>query len=551
MPAASSALALVRSLAEIPAAFFDVIRSLPGQPVRSVVYAAPLDLRADPEVSVPRRLAVLGFDALDVDLVLKWSAEGRLPAFRRLLGESAWCRFDLPAEYSSGMVWPSITTGLAPSQHQAWFGTRLIDGQYRVRPRRMSDLRGQPFWTSLAEAGARIVVADVPFTAVNPALGGRQLGYWGSHEWMPHTGSHPPQLLTELSRRVGQYPIGAVVEDTWARAGARDFARMLSQAIHLRSRILESLCEDDWDFFFGVFPESHSAGHYLWHEAGDPQALRRIYEDLDCALARFLSRLPPQAGLAVVLSHGMGPNYNGCHLFPELLARFNARWSGSIGSAASRSLLDRIWSSTVTRLPAHWRIAAGACLPVQARRWLSSRRQQNARLWRSSPAFALPATDGFSAVRVNLAGREPAGRISGPAAYAGYLDSLAAELSQWTIEGAGHRAVARIWRCAASADALRLGAAPDLMVWWDNSRPVTAIHSPSLGTVRGESSAARSGEHVMHSLLLLRVPHGAPGRRNLAGMGLTDIAPTLLDYVGLAAPASMNGRSRLRELTRP
>lgn len=89
------------------------------------------------------------------------------------------------------------------------------------------------------------------------------------------------------------------------------------------------------------------------------------------------------------------------------------------------------------------------------------------------------------------------------------------------------------------------------MVWWNNPTPVTAIHSPSLGTVSGRSGAARSGEHLMHSLLLLRVPKGAAGRRNLAGMGLTDIAPTLLDYMGLAAPASMNGRSRLRELTRP
>ena len=501
-------------------------------------------------MNAPRRLAVLGFDALDVDLVQRWSAEGRLPAFRKLLGESGWCRFDIPAGFSSGMVWPSITTGLDPARHQAWFGTRLIDGQYRVRPRRMSDLRGQPFWAGLAETGARIVVADVPFAAVNPALGGRQLGYWGSHEWMPHPASHPRQLLGELNSHVGRHPVGPVVEDAWARAGARDFAGMLSRAIQLRGRVLESLLDnDDWDFFFAVFSESHSAGHYLWQVPGDPHALRRIYEDLDDALARFLRQLDQETGLAVVLSHGMGPNYNGCHLFPELLRRFNGQWSGSDGSGKSRSLMDRVWSSTVVRLPAHWRAAAGTLVPVQTRRWISNRRQQNVRLWRSAPAFALPATDGFSAVRINLAGREPAGRISGPEAYAGYLDGLAAELSQWTVQGPGHRAVARTCRSAGYAEALGLGPAPDLMVWWDNSTPISGIHSPSLGTVSGSSRASRSGEHVMHSLLLMRVANGAPGRRDLSAMSLTDIAPTLLDYLGHAAPASMNGKSRLQELT--
>lgn len=46
MPAAGAAPVLVRSLAEIPGTFFDVIRNLPGQPALSVVYAAPAQVPA-------------------------------------------------------------------------------------------------------------------------------------------------------------------------------------------------------------------------------------------------------------------------------------------------------------------------------------------------------------------------------------------------------------------------------------------------------------------------------------------------------------------------
>lgn len=55
------------------------------------------------------RIAVVGFDGMDAALVRRWAAAGHLPGFAQLLETSAWTQFELPPDYSSGMVWPSIT----------------------------------------------------------------------------------------------------------------------------------------------------------------------------------------------------------------------------------------------------------------------------------------------------------------------------------------------------------------------------------------------------------------------------------------------------------
>ena len=489
------------------------------------------------------RIAVVGFDGIDAALVRRWAAAGHLPAFAQLLETSAWTQFELPPDYSSGMVWPSINTGLAPAAHQAYFGTRLVDGTYTLRPRHHSDLRGTPFWRELAAHGRRLVLLDVPFSRVDAASGGKQIVGWGQHEWGGRRESHPSHLLAQVERDFGRYPIAPSVEDVWERGGPADLLHGLLQGIERRTRILHHLAgANDWDFLYGVFHEGHGAGHHLWHlsdtthprfdarvQARHGDGLLEVYRALDESLRSLVERLGDDASLMVILSHGMGPNYNGNHLFPELLTRFNRSRGGLATNAPSVGTVHRVWESTIGRLPPRIRRAGLRHVPQHMRRWLSTKRRQHPGLWRSEMAFALPGLDGFAAVRVNLQGREPAGIVRDDEDYDAYLDALQSEIESWTVGHAARRAVARIHRAARGAEALRLGVAPDLMLWWDKSGMIEEIRSRALGTVHGVSCEERTGEHVMHSLVMLRHPGTVAGPRALSGMGITDIAATLLE----------------------
>lgn len=506
-------------------------------------------------------MLVVGFDGMDAALARSWAAQGRMPALRRLLGTSAWCQFDIPPDYASGMVWPSINTGLRPAEHGSGFGTRLVDSSYRLRPRAQHDLRGEPFWKAFADAGRRIVIADVPFSRVWPECGGRQFWGWGQHDWVGQPASHPPGLLEELRQRFGSYPVRHPMDYALRPDSLQRLREELFAAIDRRAELLETLLQPPaWDLFYCAFPEPHLAGHMFWHlhdpahplhaamrqpSFGDP--LRLAYERLDASLGRVLAQAGEATDVAVFFSHGMGPNYHADHLFAELLRRFNAGRGDALEDQPARGGLERVWRHTVTRLPEAVRRGVKMRLPTNLRRWASAKRAENPARWRASRSFALPRLDGFSAARVNLRGREPAGRV-GPQEFHAYLDALEAEIRTWTDAETGQPAVARVYRASPAQDPLAPGAGPDLMVWWSKSKPLRAIQSPRLGRVAGEAADERSGEHVMHSLLIVNAPGLAPGPRRIDGMGLPDIAPTLCDLAGVPLPRTARGRSRCQAL---
>lgn len=162
---------------------------------------------------------------MDAALVRTWGGQGLLPNFQRLLETSAWCQFDLSPEFSSGMVWPTINTGLSPREHRAYFGTRIVEGTYRVRPRRPNDIRGTPFWQRFSDEGQAVVVADVPFARLLSDSDGTQIQGWGQHDWMGAPHSEPRGLIKEITRRFGAYPFSPATFDHSAHCASHTLQR--------------------------------------------------------------------------------------------------------------------------------------------------------------------------------------------------------------------------------------------------------------------------------------------------------------------------------------
>lgn len=342
------------------------------------------------------------------------------------------------------------------------------------------------------------------------------------------------------------------------------FRSGLLTGIERRTALLKSLIlEGGWGLFYGVYSEPHCAGHLLWHVEDDTHpehdpeqlasvghALRDVYEAIDRAVADLLACTDADTTYAVFFSHGMGPNYHGDHLFPSLVGRFNRWWEGRSpdpGSPDERAgWFDTAWRGTVRRLPADWRMRAKRRIPVSLRARITTLREQNRRQWSQMPAFPLPF-DVISSLRVNLAGREPRGRIRPGEEYRRYLDALSEELLRLTNAETGQPAVERIFRADQFTDSLTMGSGPDLLVWWSKSSPIRAIRSATLGTLSGDFTFDHSGEHVTRGMLLISGRHAMGGCHAIAGMRGVDIPATLCDLAGVQPGSHLDGTSRVRD----
>jgi predicted AlkP superfamily phosphohydrolase/phosphomutase len=508
-------------------------------------------------------LILIAWDSADWRLVRRWTEAGELPALAGLMARGGVAELDSTADAGSGTVWASLFTGVQPAKHGSAHARRLERGSYRVtHEARAAALEREPFWLPLSRAGRRVALVDLPKTRPEPALNGIALIGWGAHSpsWPPD--ATPRALLDEVRARFGDY--GVADCDEFIPSGAAEltaFYRSLLSGVEKKTAVaLALLAREPWDLFCVNFSEPHCAGHNFWHlmdpahpahdaraAAALGDAILQVYRRVDAAAARLIEARP-DAAVLVVSPEGMGPNYTGSHLLPEVLRRLGAaapatalarlspagRW-GPHAVRNLRSLLPRPALKAIERVK--------RAVPTQTWMDWKARLMTLGNDWSASRAFCVPS-DFNGAVRVNLAGREPAGRVAPGAEYDALCDELARELAALVNAATGEAAVEEVVRVDRRYPGPFRDDLPDLIVKWRGDAPIRALASPRIGTVAGANHHERTGAHRSYGFL---VAAGGPFRAAgaCAAGAIMDVAPTVLQYFGLPAPPDLDGRARL------
>ncbi len=489
----------------------------------------------------PAKILFIGIDAADKDLILRWAAEGALPTFRSLLEKGAWGIVSNPVGLYVGAVWPSFFTGVSPARHTRYCYSQIRTGTYDFYPFSPFDVKWEPFWNALSRAGRRTAIIDVPKTFPSEQLNGMQLVDWGSHDRDLPFCAWPPSLIQEVEGRFGAYPLH-MCDGTRETAGEfKDLRDDLISGIHKKTELIGHFLEQGgWDLFLTVFSEGQCIGHQCWHlhdsnhprhnpellrSLGDP--IKDVYMALDAAIGRILSRVDSQSVACVFTSHGMGPHYDGTFLLDEILraleqAQLSAmprgvakvlKWAWVKAPPSLRTLLRPV------RTPA--RQVLGDALPLKD----TSLRK----------CFPIPNNDVYGAIRVNLLGREPNGRIRRGPHYEAFCQQLSRDLLSFTNVEYGTPLVQRVLRTSDFYQGEYLDDLPDILVEWNREFPIATVSSPKTGTIRRVYRGTRTGDHKPDGFFVALGPNipGGPLKQHVSVM---DFAPTIAALLGVSLP---------------
>jgi predicted AlkP superfamily phosphohydrolase/phosphomutase len=472
-----------------------------------------------------KRLIVLGLDAADPALLHSWSGQGYLPTFAALFSQGKAISIANDPGLYVGCVWPSFSTGSSPASHGRYCWRQHRAGTYDDEFFQIDQITGVPIWDHIDRAGHSVCVIDVPKSAPGPGFRGRFVKDWGTHD--PSTGGFRIfgwMDSKDFTARYGRDDVGRCDAIERTEAGYRQFRDRLTARALSRARMLtDVLSEQRHDVVMAVFSEAHCAGHQCWHIHDEAHArhsapLRRAlgdplldtYRALDEAFRQILLRTTADDTVLVLASHGMGPHYSGVEALNSIA--LTLEHEGSPGDHADE-------------------------LPARIPHLLSP---DSADFRRQLKAFPVPNNGAFAAFRLNILGREPAGKLR-PGEVDAFLRKLEAALLELRNADSGEP----IFRCAVRVrdtyTGSRLHQLPDLLLEWNRASSIRRISTARSVISNSDGANPRTGDHKSDGQLWVHgsgpMTHCWPDK-----LQMSEVAPHILALIN-AVPATGESRS--------
>lgn len=490
------------------------------------------------------RLVVIGLDG-GTDAVLDL-ADAPVPNIRRLRsgGASGILRSTVPP--ITAAAWPSMLTGWNPGRH-GMFDFRVID---ITRPssswgagQSVGFTDGPSFVTSRSWAGSAVwdlagsscALMTIPMTYPCWPVDGVMVAgfplpdYDRNHTYPEGAGDDMPPLL-ENGEDITELADG-------------ELAVQCQQLIERQAAVVRGWLSDGrHTLVMAVFQGTDFAQHRLWKYLAQPghplyDALLRMYGTVDEVVGLALDAAGDDGHVVVVSDHGFGPHPTTFVHTDQALADAGllALRSGSHGPGS----MTRIVGAAPMLRRRLRRLAHQ--LPERAGNWLAARYTNlNSIDWARTDAFRFPLYTPAEGVVVNLAGRQPHGRVSPGVEYEAVRDRVIASLS--ALRSPDGRPVVQ-WACRReelySGELADL--APDVIALFHTEFKGHAGLGDVFTAVPQAILDRFSGVHAMDGVFAAHGPLVPPGV-DLGACDIVDVAPTLLALLGVRPPADIDGR---------
>ncbi|MBE0611164.1 MAG: alkaline phosphatase family protein [Dehalococcoidia bacterium] len=489
------------------------------------------------------RVLMVALDAMESGWLSDLIARGRLPNICAFT--DAAHRSDVTSDGLTihGSIWSTFASGTGPGTHGRYWWIQWLAEEMRYVRNSHEAFGFRPFWATLAEAGIKSTIVDLPYTPTVDHSNVRQAVGWGMHDEVEEA-SWPNDFLGSIRKRFGNHPLSF---DTVEPQSARDkltMVRTLRRGVGMRAQLVEWLAREGRDdLSIVVFSETHKAGHYLARAEEiapgrtNVDLVGEVLEPLDAAWPAILDAAGPGTHVVLFGLHGMHHQVDYGSLGAQLMALTLGR-PAEVG-VARPDLLRRLRNA----IPDPVHRAIWQRLPARVRAARQGQLDTATTDVANDPLIRV-AHDGHFALRMNLIGRERDGIIGEEAGEAAI--ARLAELARGFKADNGLVAFEGVWRSSERAPGPRSHRLPDAMLLSNPEVPGTRGIVDGSGTrLINAREESRNGVHTSLGFCYFRPATGA-GATPASAFNNMDFAPGLLSLFSVPAPNELQGSSFLR-----
>ncbi len=465
----------------------------------------------EPATAAPgkRRVLLIGLDCAEPDLIFnRWLDE--LPNLKSLHehglhGPLRSC--DPPITVPA---WSVMMSSKSPGLLGVYGFRNRADHSYdRYAIANSLAIKEDRLWEILTRAGKRSIVIGVPGTYPPKPLNGLMVTDFLTPD-ITCEYTYPPSLKAEIEQIVGEY----ILDVRDFRSGNKgkilaDIYEMTKKRFQLARHLIQ---REDWDYFMMVEMGTDRIHHALWDNM-DPQhrfyesgnefenAIHDYYVEVDREIGELLKLVDDNTDVLVVSDHGAKRMDGGICV---------NEWLMEHGYLAIREKPEG--AVPLSKVKIDW---------------------PNTKAWGDGGYYAR--------IFLNVAGREPEGTIA-PEDYEKVRDELIAGLK--SIKGdKGEEIGTQVYRPEELYREVR-NVAPDLIVYFGD------LYWRSVGTIGGgklhtfENDTGPDGaNHAQNGVVMFRPAGGLEQGETVEGAKIVDIAPTVLQLLGLPIPGDMEGKA--------
>ncbi len=454
------------------------------------------------------KICILGLDCAAPGVLF---GDSSLRNVRRLMERGVWGRLESVIPPITVPAWMCMSTSQDPGSLGVYgFRNRTNYTYAGLGITNSASIKEPAMWDYLGQQNKRSIVVGVPPGYPPRKINGISVGCFLTPDPVKDDFTHPPEIKSEITALVGDYPVdvpGFRTDDkAWLKTQIFEMSRKQWQVVHWL------LKEKEWDYFHYVDIGLDRVHHGFWdsfdkqhihYKAGNPfeDVIPAYYRWLDEQIGHALKLLDERTIVLVVSDHG-AQRLDGGFAVNEWLVR-----EGLL-------VLDQEMPKEPTpfaKLKVNW---------------------AKTRVWSEGGYYAR--------VFFNLEGREPRGLV--PAAqYESFRDTMKQRFEALT-DPAGRPLNSLVFKPNEIYRQVR-NVAPDLVVHFG------ALYWRSIGSighgrihVEENDTGPDACNHAQFGSFILAAPN-YPAQGEYTGARLLDIAPTLMQLAGYPVPETMQGRA--------